>query len=87
VSNLEVAALKNVLSRAKRSGDPITLLEAAERVLAAFGGAWPSTWKTWKTVLDDAFFAWDDSEAREHDVYYGGSVVMERWHNVTDRLS
>jgi hypothetical protein len=83
----EIPRLKNVLSRAKRSGDPITLLEAVERTLAAFGGAWPNGWSSWRELLDDAYFAWDGSKAREDDVYYDGSAVTERWHAALTRLS
>jgi hypothetical protein len=83
---IEIPRLKNVLSRAKRSGDPVAVLEAVERTLAVLG-TWPSGWASWRAVLDDAYYAWDATEAREADVCYDGSTVTERWNTATLRLS
>ena len=84
---LETARLKNVLSRAKRSDDPMAMLTAVEHTLDAFDGAWPVGWTSWAGVLDDAYFAWDGTKAREDDVYYDGSAVTDRWHTAIMRLS
>jgi len=86
VLTAEIPRLKNALSRAKRSDDPMAVLEAVERTLDTLG-SWPSTWTSWRLVLDDAYYAWDATKAREDDVVYDGGVVTDRWNAATLRLS
>lgn len=75
--NREHPKLKSMLTRAENSGDPLKVAAACTKAVTVWNevGAWPDDWSRWRRAIEDAWYAFQRSDAHDDDLYDNGGKI------------